>query len=156
MLLIVVIIAVFLALRLKGWDSAEAACYGLAAGLFLSGWDHLLRRDWYVSLMAPWLPNRALLVTISAVLRMALAAMLLRPGAVRLGAAIATLVLMLIVLQVNLRVALVGDQIEAARSIPAAWRWLRLALHLVWLGWTVYCVRAAWRQKRPPSPASVD
>lgn len=138
MVLLVVILIVFIVLRWRGMGTLDAACIGLAAGLFLSGWDHVLRCGWYVSVMASWLPNRELLVYISAAARMTFALLLIFP-ATRQGALIATLVLMLIVLQVNLRIAL-GADIPAAKEMSPLWRWLRLSLHLGWLGWIVGCL----------------
>lgn len=146
------IIIVFVVLRWRGMDTLDAACLGLAAGLLASGWDHVLRCNWYVSVMAEWLPHRALLVYLSAAARMIFAILLLF-HVTRQAALISTLVLMLIVLQVNLRIAL-GANLPAVQDMSGFWRWARLALHLGWLAWIIGCLVANSRrilQKRHAS-----
>lgn len=153
MIWLIAVIAAYLLLRARGCQRWDAACWALAAGLFLSGIDHLLYSQWYVSLMAPWLPAKALLVYVSAALRMGLACGLL-PRAPRRGVLIGVMALLLVVLQVNLRVAVLGDQLEGARQMAPWWRWARVALHAGWLAWTAACLRAAFRPHCPEAAHS--
>lgn len=146
--LIVLIALVYGGLRLADVQALQAACVGLACGLLLSAVDHVLRRQWYVAVMSPWIPRRGLIVNLSAAARAVLAVLLVLGEPYRQGALIGTLVLLLIVLQVNLRVALAGHRIAATESMPAATRWLRLGAHLLWLAWAVACLAGAIAEVR--------
>ena len=66
--------------------------------------------------MSPSLPNRNLLVRISAVLRRLLFSL------TRFSGLVATLVLLLTVLQANLNVVLPGHSMETAQSMSPTWQ----------------------------------
>ncbi|MCA9173836.1 MAG: hypothetical protein KDB14_05050 [Planctomycetales bacterium] len=115
----------------------DAACRALGAGLVLSGLAHYLQADWYVSVMAEWIPQQRLLVQVSAGLRILFGLALWIPvHLIRHIALLLSLLLLCMVLPVNLRIALAGDQIAAVQDQGELWRWLRLAGHLGW----IFCI----------------
>lgn len=110
----------------------------LGCGLVLTGVEHYLHVDAYVRVMQDWIPAKQRVVLISVGVRV-LGGLGLLFAATRPAGAIATLVLLIITLPVNLRIALAGDRIKGLKMRP--WRrWFRLGLHACWIAWAVWCV----------------
>ena len=139
MYLFFVIVATFVVLQRQGRTWYESATYALAAGMGLSAVDHLLFCDWYVSVMSDWIPNRRVVVHISAVTRLILAGLLLFTRTQHF-ALIVSLVLMIAVSQVNWRLAFHGAEIPAAAGISSFWLMTRFVLHLFWIGWIIFAL----------------
>ncbi len=120
------------------WVSPAARPFvALALGMVLSGVEHYWNESWYEQVMQDWIPNKVLIIRISVAIRILAGIGLLFPG-LRTIAANICVVLYLIVLPVNLRIAFAGDSIPNLK-IPIWRRWLRLALHFGWLAWCFWC-----------------
>ena len=137
---ILVIIAAFFVQRTRQFTWYHSATYALALGMGLSAVDHWVYCDWYVSVMADWLPNRHGLVILSAALRLSMCVLLFFPGTQH-AALLFSLLLLIIVSPVNIRMAFWGDQIPNASSLPPIWRWMRLVAHATWVGWIVFALQ---------------
>lgn len=149
------IVAVFLVLLWRERTWYESAVYGLAVGMGLSALDHLLFCDWYVSVMSEWIPRRRLIVHVSAAVRLTLAVLLLFTRTQH-AALLISLVMMIVVSQVNWRLAFHGHEIPAAAAISAPWRIARLVLHGFWVGWIIFTLellRVVLRERREQQEA---
>lgn len=109
----------------------------LAVGLFLSGLQHYLFPDHYVRLLPPGLPGKWPLVWTSATFRCLLAFGLWLPTT-RAAAAIASSLLLLLALPVNIRVAYFGQ--AQGQLVETPWfLWCRVVIHLTWISWCIWC-----------------
>jgi uncharacterized membrane protein len=109
----------------------------LAVGLFLSGLQHYLRFDHYERLLPVSMPGKRPLVMLSATFRCLFAFGLWLPTT-RAVAAIASGVLLLSALPVNVRVA--QHHLAEGQLVPTVWfLWLRVMVHLSWIVWCIWC-----------------
>lgn len=139
MSLLIVIVIMFAALRIRGASVYDAAVRGLAVGMACSGVEHIVNREWYVSVMPSTLSDRMLIVQISAALRLLLGALLFfRPA--QHACLLSALILMCVVSPVNIRIAISGAEMAGAQHMSAVWRWFRLGLHVGWIGWIIACL----------------
>ncbi len=141
-LFVVIIVYGLLQLGPGAWITPEARPFlALGVGMILTGIEHVVNESEYETIMQSWIPNKPLVIRISVAVRILSGVGLFFPG-LRKACSIACLILYLVVLPVNLRVAFAGHKIEGL-NIPAWRRWLRLGLHFGWLAWSYWCVRMA-------------
>jgi uncharacterized membrane protein len=123
-----------------GWlASANHPFLALGVGFFLMGVEHFVNWRGYDLIMQDWIPAKPTIIRISATLRVIGGIGLMIPSW-HTGSAHLALVLYLVVLPVNCRVAFAGDRIEGF-EMPAWRRWSRLALHMGWLASAFWCCR---------------
>ena len=116
--------------------------YLLAVFYTLAGVMHLLRPDYYLPMMPPYLPWHAELVWLSGVAELALGLAVLVP-ALRMLAAWGIILLLVAVFPANVHIALHNVPVFGAKEGAGIGNWIRLPVQGLLIAW-------AWWYTREP------
>jgi uncharacterized membrane protein len=119
-------------------------------GIFyvVGGVNHFANTDFYMPMMAPYLPLHMELVYLSGVAEIVLGVAVLIPGLQR-PAAWAIILLLIAVFPANLHIALHNVPIGGRAEGLGVWNWVRLPLQAVLIAW-------AWWYTRPEHSAAAS
>ena len=124
-----------------GWIDGQGAealpILALGIGFFCTGIEHFVIAENYERMLPLKMPQKRLLVYASALLRV-LCGIGVWFSPTCAPSVIMTLVLLILVVPVNVRVAVKQDCPGALLSAPW-YLWFRVLLHAGWLAWTGWC-----------------
>jgi uncharacterized membrane protein len=133
----------------RGGSVRAVGRFSLAGLLAISGVGHLLAPEAFLAQVPPWLPGPGVVIFVSGVIELALAAALVLGSRRRTQIGWVVAAFFVLIFPGNLSQAITGADAFGLDS-PTA-RWLRLAFQPLLVAWALWSTGAwrAWRRRRP-------
>jgi uncharacterized membrane protein len=114
-----------------------AAAAALGVGFVMTGIAHLAYADFYSAILPSWIPEQQWVSWLSGWLRLAAGFAMLQP-ALRRMAQVTIFFMLMALLPHSVQFASLFELGGGYAEFP--WAWSRLACHVGWLGWTLWCL----------------